>query len=118
MARSIADQITRLERQKQEALEKAKAADALLRKLRAEQDRKARITERKARTRALIQTGILVEIAGLLHTDRGVLLGGLQELAQTIASDPEKAAQWKSSGDAEMARREEEKRKNRPSAPA
>ncbi len=106
MARSMAERIARLQEQKQAALEKAKAADALLRKLRAEQDRKARAAARKARNRALIQTGVLVEIAGLLNMDKGTLLGGLQELARIIDGSPEKARQWKQVGDAEIARRE------------
>ncbi|MCE5421155.1 MAG: conjugal transfer protein TraD [Acidithiobacillus sp.] len=117
MEKKVADKVARLERQKEEALKKAKAADALLREIRAEQDRKAKIAERKARTVALIQTGALVEIAGLLSMDKGTLLGGLQEIAKIIESDPEKSHQWKSAGDAELAQREAEKKKSKPSTP-
>ncbi len=84
MARSVAERMARLAEQKQAALEKAKAADLQLRKLRSEQDRQARVSERKERNRALIQTGLLVEIAGLLTMDRGTLLGGLLEVARII----------------------------------
>jgi len=110
MARSMAERVARLQEQKQAALEKAKAADALLRKLRAEQDRQARAAARKARNRALIQTGVLVEIAGLLEVDRGALLGGFLALAKTLERDPEKFQQWKQAGDAEIARREAAKK--------
>jgi len=106
MARSMTERVARLQEQKQAALAKAKAADVLLRKLRAEQDRKTRATARKARNRALIQTGVLVEIAGLLEVDRGALLGGFLALAKTLEQNPEKFQQWKQAGDAEIARRE------------
>ncbi len=112
MAKSMADRVARLQEQKQAALEKAKAADEILRKLRAEQDRKARADARKARNRALIQTGALVEITGLLGADKGMLLGGLYDLAKVIKEAPEKAGQWKQAGDAEIARREAEKKKD------
>ncbi len=112
MAKSLAERMARLAEQKQEALEKAKAADMQLRKLRAEQDRQARVSERKERNRALIQTGILVEIAGLLYMDKGTLLGGLLEVARIVDSSPEKARQWKQVGDAEIARREAAKKAN------
>ncbi len=111
MAREITDRIDRLAAQKQAALDKAKNIDAKLRKLRSEQDRMARISARKERNRALIQTGILVESVGLLHTDRGTLLGGLLALAKIVKGNAEMAQQWKQAGDAEIARRVKEKTK-------
>jgi len=112
MARSMAERVARLKEQKQAALAKVKAYDDRLRKLRAEQDRQARAAARKARNRALIQTGLLVEMAGLLEVDRGALLGGLQEIAKVIKDDPQKARQWKQAGDAEIARQEAAKKDN------
>ncbi len=108
MAKSFAERMARLAEQKRVALEKAKAADMQLRKLRSEQDRQVRISARKERNRALIQTGILVEIAGLMPLDRGTLLGGLLALAKSVEgnANAEKARQWKQAGDAEIARRE------------
>jgi hypothetical protein len=105
MARDITDRIDRLAAQKQAALEKARNIDAKLRKLRSEQDRMARISARKERNRALIQAGILVESVGLLHTDRGTLLGGLVALAKIVEGNAEMTQKWKEAGDAEIARR-------------
>jgi hypothetical protein len=111
MAREITDRIDRLAAQKQAALEKARNIDAQLRKLRSKQDRMTRIAAHKDRNRALYQAGILVESVGLLHTDRGTLLGGLLALAKIVESNAEKAQQWKEAGDAEIARRAERKTK-------
>ncbi len=111
MAREITDRIDRLAAQKQAAMEKARNIDAKLRKLRSEQDRMARISARKERNRALIQAGILVESVGLLHLDRGSLLGGLLALAKIVEGNAEKAQQWKEAGDAEIARRVKKKTK-------
>jgi hypothetical protein len=105
MTQQVTDRMARLVAQKQAAMEKAKALDAQLRKLRSEQDRMARISARKDRNRALIQTGILVESVGLLHTDQGTLLGGLLALAKSVKGNAEMARQWKQVGDAELARR-------------
>lgn len=119
MARTAEERMARLAAQKRVAMEKVKTADAQLKKLRAEQDRMARISARKERNRALIQTGILVEIAGLLQMDRGTLLGGLLALARSAEGNPEKAAQWKQAGDAEITRRETGKaKKTEPKEPA
>ncbi|MBU2788065.1 conjugal transfer protein TraD [Acidithiobacillus sp. VAN18-1] len=100
----------RLAAQKQAALDKARAADAQLKKLRAEQDRMARISARKEHNRALFQAGILVEIAGALRLDQGTLLGGLLDMARRLEDDPAVAEKWKRAGDAEIARRDSEKR--------
>jgi hypothetical protein len=109
MAREITDRIDRLAAQKQALMEKAKALDAQLRKLRSEQDRMARISARKERNRALIQTGIMVEMAGLLSIDRGTLLGGLLALARSLEGNADLARKWKEAGDEEIARRVKEK---------
>ena len=110
MGKSLQDRMARLAAQKQATLDKAKALDGQLRKLRAEQDRMAKIQARKERNRSLIQTGILAEMAGLLPLDRGTLLGGLLALARTIEHDAEKARQWKQAGDAELSRQEATKK--------
>ncbi len=101
--------IERLQKQLTEHQEKAKAAKAALEQLRREQDRQARIADRKARTRNLIEAGGLVEIAGLLDLDKGMLLGALIETQKSRANDPQKAAAWKHAGDAELARRESQR---------
>lgn len=106
MAKSLQDRMARLAAQKQASIDKAKALDEQLRKLRAEQDRMAKISARKERNRSLIQTGVLAEMAGLLNLDRGTLLGGFLALAKTIDHDVEKARQWKQAGDAEISRQE------------
>ncbi len=102
----VTERMSRLAEQKRAALEKARNADLKLRKLRAEQDRMSRISARKEHNRALIQAGILAEIAGVLRLDRGTLLGGLIYLAKSVDGKSKKARQWKQSGDAEIARRE------------
>lgn len=66
--------------------------------------------ERKARTRKLIELGGLVEIAGLTEMDRGTLLG-LMLAGAGAANDPERAASWKTRGDAAIAEREKGKEK-------
>ncbi|WP_428829508.1 conjugal transfer protein TraD [Acidithiobacillus thiooxidans] len=44
---------------------------------------------RKARNHALFKVGGLVELAGLLESDKGALLGGLLETAETWRDGPE-----------------------------
>lgn len=103
---------TKMERLQQQLLEyqeKAKAAKAALDQLRKEQDRQARIAVRKARTRQLIEAGGLVEIAALLTTDKGTLLGALMEVRKNL-ENPEKATAWKCSGDAELDSRAAQKK--------
>ncbi|WP_223306710.1 conjugal transfer protein TraD [Acidithiobacillus ferrivorans] len=120
MTKAVEEHMARLAAQKEAALEKAKAADAQLRKLRAEQDRLARISARKERNKALIQAGLLVEMTSLLSLDRGTLLGGLLALVRSAEGNPEKTALWKQAGDAEITRRETEKakKKTEPKEPA
>jgi len=64
----LTDRMDRLTRQKQAALEKAKAADPQLRKLRSEQDR------------AILQGGKILEAAKMLQWDPSTLLGSLLEI--------------------------------------
>lgn len=102
----------RLQKQYAESLEKAKSAKAELDKLRKEQDRKAKSVARKARNNALFKVGGLVELAGLLDSDKGALLGGLMAVAKTLEHGPESARfqEWKQSGDALLAKREAERK--------
>jgi len=102
----------RLQKQVEESLAKAKAAKSALEKLRRDQDRKEKIAARKARTRALIEAGGLVEISGLLDLDKGTLLGALLAISKT-RQDPAKATaleSWKHHGDQELAVREAARR--------
>ncbi|WP_254892762.1 MULTISPECIES: conjugal transfer protein TraD [Acidithiobacillus] len=69
---------------------------------------------RKARNHALFKVGGLVELAGLLECDKGALLGGLLETAETWRDGPEspRFQEWKQSGDALLAEREAERKSN------
>jgi len=101
----MVSRLERLQRRYEQSVEAAKAAKADLERLRREQERKERIAARKARTRALIQAGGLVEIAGLLRLDKGVLLGALLDVKKAAASG-DNSARWKAAGDALLAERE------------
>ncbi len=103
MAKSLAERMARLAEQKQEALEKAKAADLQLRKLRAEQDRQARINAKKERDRAILQGGRILETAGMLQWDPSTLLGALLEISAQAEQHPEKISHWQSKGTAWVA---------------
>ena len=98
----------RLQKQYAESLEKAKTAKAAIYKLRKEQDRKAKSVARKAHNNALFKVGGLVELAGLLDSDKGALLGGLMAVAKTLEHGPESSRfqEWKQTGDARLAGRE------------
>ena len=98
----------RLQKRYAESLEKAKTAKAALDKLRKEQDRKAKSVARKAHNNALFKVGGLVELAGLLDSDKGALLGGLMAVAKTLELGPESSRfqEWKQTGDARLAERE------------
>ena len=63
---------------------------------------------RRLRTRRLIELGALFDLAGLGETDRGVLLGGLMDLAEQVggADSARIQARLKARGDALMAQRE------------
>jgi len=90
--------IERLTQQLAEYEAKAKAARAELQKLRREQDRQARIAERKARSKAIFTAGTVVEAAGLLALDSTTLLGILIE-AKGNLEDPQKITSWKRLGE-------------------
>lgn len=89
-------------------LAKLKEKQELLRnRIRREQSKINKL-ERRERVRQLIKIGELVEIAGLLDFDQGILLGGLIDLAE---NSNEKKAEWKKVGDqilSEKARRKAE----------
>ncbi len=71
----------------------------------AEQGKKS--SERRARTRRLIELGALVDLAAI-NQDRGVLLGGLLWLADALKAEggPERSSEWKRRGDALLKERE------------
>ncbi|MDA8151645.1 MAG: conjugal transfer protein TraD [Acidithiobacillus sp.] len=90
------------------ALESAKRAKEILIGIREKQDRKKRTAARKSINHKRFLAGSLMEIAGLLETDEGLLLGGLMALAKTM-NDPTQDATlviWKQHGEAELAQRE------------
>jgi len=96
----------RLLEQQRKGLAMAQAARQALVDLRRAQDRQRRAEERKARTRALIAYGGLMEIAGLIGADKGMVLGLLLWGRRAVEEDGDQAAAWKRTGDAELARRE------------
>ena len=98
----------RLQKQYEESLAKAKNAKSALDKIRKDQDRKNKLAARKARNHALFMVGGLAEIAGLLDTDKGTLLGGLLIIAESLKARPDSSPfqQWKHTGDALLAGRE------------
>ena len=98
----------RLQKQYEESLAKAKIAKSALDKIRRDQDRKEKIAARKARNHALFMVGGLAEIAGLLESDKGALLGGLLTIAKSLNAGPDSTRfqEWKNAGDALLAERE------------
>lgn len=106
----------RLQKQYEESLAKAKNAKSALDKIRRDQDRKEKIAARKARNHALFMVGGLAEIAGLLDTDKGALLGGLMAVAKTLKEGPEtkRFQEWKSVGDALLTEQETLRKKTEP----
>ena len=106
----------RLQKQYEESLAKAKTAKSALDKIRRDQDRKEKITARKARNHALFMVGGMAEIAGLLELDKGTLLGALVMISQ-IAQNPadqHTLKNWKNAGDALLAEREAGRKKTEP----
>lgn len=83
-----------------EKLAKAQAKEAL--KATREKAKQAS-DKRKADNRAKYDLGGLAVKAGLSDLDKGAVLGGMMALAEAIASNPDKAAQWKQRGDAALA---------------
>lgn len=69
----------------------------------AETEAKLKLVERKARTRRLVETGALVEKAGLLALDSNALYGALLSL-QDGASDKKRVEQWAALGGRAFAR--------------
>ncbi|ABL01414.1 conjugal transfer protein TraD [Pelobacter propionicus] len=74
------------------------------------QQRKARTAEnaklRKAQNQEKYAYGGLCEIAGLLGTDRGAVLGVLLWASELFKKEPEKIASFKKRGDAILTQRE------------
>ena len=94
MARStLAERMNRLEQQKARL---------------AEEEARIRDQERKQRTRWLIETGGLVDKAGLLHLEPNALLGALIAI-KAEAAKPEVLARWAAEGGKVFAREAAEK---------
>jgi conjugative transfer protein TraD len=88
MARSLAERLRAHEQQKARL---------------AEQEARLKADERKARTRHLIQSGGLVDKAGLLELEPNALYGALLSLRER-ADDPEQVRQWATLGGRTFAR--------------
>lgn len=110
MADTIAEKKTRLEKlaEQKAAIEaKLKAEKERIQK----QERRARTAEnaklRKADTRKKIEFGGLAKIAGLLDTDKGLMLGLLLHIKTQMEEKPEKLEQYKLRGDSILKQRED-----------
>lgn len=91
------------------AVERAQRARAEAAKLISKEAEAAR----KRRTRRLIELGGIVEIAGAGELDKGTLLGLISHgLSAANSADEDRMARWKKFGDAEIAKREAEKKKS------
>ena len=112
----MSSKMERLQKQVEESLAKAKSAKSALDKIRRDQDRKEKIADRKARNHALFMVGGLAEIAGLLESDKGALLGGLLAIAKSLKAGPDSTRfqEWKNTGDALLAEREAGRKKTEP----
>lgn len=95
----LAAKKTEIDRKLKEAKGRAKL---LQRKLVVEENRK----KRKTREREIFAYGGLCEIAGLIGTDKGVVLGALLWAAKKFQEDPEALQGFKTRGDAVLAERE------------
>ncbi len=109
MAETIAEKKTRLEKlaEQKAAIEaKFKAEKERIHK----QERKARTAEnakkRKADNQRKYEYGGLCEIAGLLGTDKGAVLGVLLWASEAFKKEPDKLAGFKKRGDSVLAQRE------------
>lgn len=82
----------------EEILEKLREKQAALNR---DIQRRAKLLQekrRKERTRALIEKGGLIEIAGLLEREPQILMGAFMEIAKTITNDSMKTEEWKKQG--------------------
>lgn len=95
----LAAKKTEIDRKLKEAKGRVKL---LQRKLVVDENRK----KRKAREREIFAYGGLCEIAGLIGTDKGAVLGVLLWAAKKFQEDPEALQGFKTRGDAVMAERE------------
>jgi len=114
MAETVAEKKTRLVKlaEQKAAIEaKIKAEKERVQK----QERMAHTAEnkklRKARDKQLYDYGGLVDVAGLIGTDRGAVLGVLLWAAKAFSETPDKLASFKKSGDAILAQREASRKK-------
>lgn len=82
--------------------ETKKRVRLLERKLVVEENRK----KRKAREREIFAYGGLCEIAGLIGTDKGAVLGALLWAAKKFQGEPEALQSFKTRGDAVLAERQ------------
>lgn len=74
---------------------------------------KKKTAERKTEDKKKYTVGGLVKLAELLDQDKGTLLGAFLEIRDTLKEPKEhskKIAQWKSHGDALLAKREKAKK--------
>lgn len=92
---------SRIEKEKKENQE-------LLKRLR-KSDAKSSVERRKARNHRLIQLGGLVELSELGFDDKGTILGALLYIKSAINHKPDLIEQFKTRGDEEIARREQER---------
>lgn len=109
MSETTEQKLTRLEKlaaRKEEIEKQLKAERDRIKK----QERKARTAEnakaRKEANKLKFEYGGLVDIAGLIGTDKGAVLGALLWAAKKFKEDPASVASFKKSGDEELAKRE------------
>lgn len=109
MAETVAEKKTRLEllkAQKAEIQRKLENERKRLEKI----NRKAKTAEnnklRKARDKQLYDYGGLVDVAGLIGTDKGAVLGVLMWASEAFKKEPDKLAGFKKRGDSILAQRE------------
>lgn len=85
------------------------------------QQRKSKTAEnaklRKAQTKLKIEYGGLADIAGLLSTDKGAVLGVLLWAAKKFKDDPTSITSFKKQGDDVLAQREVTKKKTQLTPP-
>lgn len=109
MSETVTEKKTRLDKlaEQKAAIEaKMKAEKERIQK----QERMARTAEnkklRKARDKQLYDYGGLVDVAGLIDTDKGAVLGVLLWASKAFKDSPEKLDSFKKSGNAVLAQRE------------
>jgi multidrug resistance efflux pump len=94
----------------QARLQKLQEKQAELKAQISREEARIRESERKARTRRLIEYGGLVDLAELTTMDKGTLLGMFLEGARRIGAGDEVVKQWKRAGDKLLGERATERR--------